>query len=505
MKRKIVSLKKAVGFVESNRKKGKKIVLCHGLFDLLHVGHIRYLKSATNYGDIVIVSILADKCIDGIENIQFNEKFRAEAIASFDWIDAVVINPEKDILEFLKLIKPDVLLEGSESNKSSEQNKIERGNRLKFLRKIGIESVIVKEDNFASTGQINRYLTQLPDNVHRYIQLFKQRYSTDNIFDIIHKMKDLRVLVIGDAILDEYQYCSTIGKSSKDPTLALRYESHDLFAGGVLAVANHAASFSDHVDMITILGENDSHETFIRSKLKENIRPTFLFKPNAPTLIKRRFIDGYSMNKLIEIYIMDDSFLDGEIENDMYESVRSRLPEYDLVLAADFGHGAINSRLKELLSHEAPFLAVNAQSNAGNRGFNNITKYSRTDYASMAEHEIRLEMRDMNGSIRQMMKTLNEKLQCHKITVTRGRKGCMIHGSDGSFVQVPSFAYQVVDRVGAGDALFALTSLAAIQNVSSELIGFIGNVGGAIAVGIMGNLKFVDRDAVTEFITNLLE
>ncbi|MBW2104336.1 MAG: hypothetical protein JRH05_17175 [Deltaproteobacteria bacterium] len=85
-------------------------------------------------------------------------------------------------------------------------------------------------------------------------------------------MASLRVLVIGDTILDEYQYCEPMGKSNKDPALTALYHSCDLFAGGALAVANHVAGFADEVHIVSVLGENDSHETFIRAQLLPNVK-----------------------------------------------------------------------------------------------------------------------------------------------------------------------------------------------------------------------------------------
>ena len=105
----------------------------------------------------------------------------------------------------------------------------------------------------------------MPEQVHQYLEFFGQRHDSAEIINVLNEMAKLNVLVIGDTILDEYQYCEVIGKSSKDPVLAMKYQSHDLFAGGVLAVANHAANFANQVKLVTVLGEQDSHEEFIRS------------------------------------------------------------------------------------------------------------------------------------------------------------------------------------------------------------------------------------------------
>lgn len=506
VEKKIVPFEKICRDLARFKKQGKKTVLCHGIFYSLHVGHMRYLKQAKNCGDIVVVSIVGDKYFkNGGDELQYDERLRAEAVASLGWIDAVIINPYSDIVQLIERLRPDVYVKGFESAENGEQARNRSEHEIESMRQLGVELITVKENSFTSTAQINRNLAAFPEEIQKYVQLFKQRYSLEEVLAAIEAMEPLKVLVVGDTILDEYRYCTAIGKSSKDPTLVLKYESKDLFAGGVLAVANHIANFVKKVDLVTTLGEIDTQEEFIRSKLERNIDPQFILRPHAPTLVKQRLIDGYSMNKLIEVYLMDDSNLGEDQERLFYNTVRAKGKECDLVVVADFGHGTISPRIKEMLSRQAVFLAVNAQSNAGNRGFNNITKYRRANYVSIAEHEIRLELRDMTGKVLPMMKSLSRKMDCPRLAVTRGRKGCMIHDrNEGEFFQVPSFARSVVDRVGAGDSFFAMTSLAAVLNVPSEIQGFLGNVAGSIAVEIMGNEKSIDKQRVLGFIYDLL-
>jgi rfaE bifunctional protein kinase chain/domain len=318
-------------------------------------------------------------------------------------------------------------------------------------------------------------------------------------------MKSKRVLVIGDTILDNYQYCEPIGKSNKDPALTVKYQSHDIFAGGVLAVANHVAGFADTTKLLTILGETDSYEDFIRSQLKPNISAEFLYQTGSRTLTKKRFIDGYSFNKLFEVYDMDDNGLPPLQIKVACDWLKRELPKYDCVIVADYGHGAISDEMVDTLCRDAKFLAVNTQANSGNRGFHTISRYHRADYVCIAEHEIRLEMRQKNGAIKPMMKVLSEKLKTSQFVVTRGRKGCLVLDTNGEFVAVPAFAKNVVDRVGAGDSFFAVTALASALGFSNEIIGFIGNVVGSIAVGILGNKKSIDKLSVGKNVISLMK
>ena len=501
-KNKVLSFDTLVVTVGEIQKQGKKTVLCYGVFGVLHIGHIRYLKKAKEYGNLLLVVITPDPKEDPSSQERF-EDMRAEALAHLDWVDVVSIDIHGSFREMIKALTPDVYVKGFESVGSADQ----KGNEIyedQLCRDLGIEYVVAKEDDFSSSDQINRYLSNFSDDTYSYVGLFKQRYSISAFELLFEQIEKLKVLVIGDSIIDDYQFCSAIGKSSKDPALALKYKHSDIFAGGVLAVANHVANFVEKVDLVTVLGEKDSYEKFILSKLKSNVSPFYVFKPNAPTLVKRRFVDGHSMNKLFEVYIMDDSLLNKEQDKELCAHFRAQLSNYDLVVISDFGHGAISRYMIDILARNAPFLAVNTQSNAGNRGFNTITKYPRADYVSLAEHEIRLEMRDMEGRLFPMIRKLSQDMSSRHFVVTRGKKGCMLTDRQGSLFQVPSFPRNVVDRVGAGDNFFVMTSLLSAVDAPGELLGFAGNVVGSLAVSVMGNKKSIDKSSVMEYIQQLL-
>ena len=119
------------------------------------------------------------------------------------------------------------------------------------------------------------------------------------------KARTTSVLFVGETIIDEYQYCESLGKSGKEPVLAVRYVSEEKFAGGVLATANQTAAFCDRIGMLTLLGGRDSHEEFVREKLDPKIDASFLYMPGARTIVKRRMVEIYPFQKLFEVYFMD--------------------------------------------------------------------------------------------------------------------------------------------------------------------------------------------------------
>lgn len=503
---KIKNLEELPAILSCYRLEGKKIVHCHGVFDLLHIGHIRYFEQARRMGDVLVVTITPDIYVDkGPYRPAFPENLRAEAVASLNCVDLVAINRWPTAEETLRLLRPDVYVKGSEFKNPSSDMTGKLVKEENVVREIGATLAFTEDIVFSSTQLINRYLTNFSQEIDKYLQLLRQRYSLQEILEIIDQLASLDVLVIGDTILDEYQYCEAIGKSSKDPILALKYQSHDLFAGGVLAVANHVANFANRVQLVTVLGEQNSYADFILSQLAPNVSTYFAVQKNAPTIIKRRFIESYSLNKLFEVYIMDDSGLSKEKDQQLCNWLRENLPKYDLVVAADFGHGAISKNMIHTLNEYAQFLAVNTQANAGNRGFHTLTRYSHADYVCLAEHEIRLLMRDLHGDLRFMMNEIAEKMGCSKFVVTRGKKGCIVRGAKDEFIEVPSFARNIVDRVGAGDAFFGITSLGAAKRIPDEILGFLGNIMGSLAVEIVGNKKSIDKLSVKKFIISLLK
>jgi bifunctional ADP-heptose synthase (sugar kinase/adenylyltransferase) len=216
-------------------------------------------------------------------------------------------------------------------------------------------------------------------------------------------------------------------------------------------------------------------------------------------------VDGYSYNKIFEVYVMDDSELNAEKDAEICRFLDDHLAQYDLVVVADYGHGTISENMVRTLCDKSKFMALNVQSNSGNRGFHTVTRYPRADYVCMAEHEIRLDMRKRNGSIRPMMEILGEKLKTYQFVVTRGKKGCLVANHKTEFVAVPAFAKSVVDRVGAGDAFLAITAMASVLGFSNEELGFLGSVVGALAVETLGNKKAIGKVGVKKNIISLMK
>lgn len=503
---KIKSIENLASIIDEKKKDGLKVVHCHGVFDLIHLGHIRHFQQARALGDLLVVTLTQDKHVNkGAHRPAFTEKLRAEALASLSVVDYVAINQWPTAVETLGILKPDAYCKGGEYRQNQVDAESNMLPEIVTAKRLDIEVVYTDDIVFSSTEILNQHFSPFSPETESWLQDFRNKYSPERIMDFLDDLRDLNVLVIGEAIIDEYVSVNAIGKSTKDPVLACQHVSTEMFAGGSLAVANHLADFCKKVDVLTYLGELDPREDFVRSSLKSSVTPHFIYKQQSPTVLKRRFVDLYSQNKLFELYFMNDQKLTPENDRHLIDKLTAIIDGFDLVIVADYGHGLMTSETIGQLCERAPFLCVNTQSNAGNRGFNPISKYPRADYVCLADHEISIETRLQQGPPRDLLMNVTKRIDCSRFTVTRGKLGSLHYDSDKGFSEAPSLATQVTDRVGAGDAVLALTSALTSLNAPWDVIGFIGNIAGAHMVTELGNRVPINKVSFCKSIISLMK
>lgn len=323
----------------------------------------------------------------------------------------------------------------------------------------------------------------------------RKRYpSYQELRQSLESMASLKVLVIGETIVDEYAYCEVNGKSGKEPTLVGEFSHIDLQAGGVLAIANHLVDFCDSVELLSGLGELESREAFVRSSLRIGVQANFATVANATTIVKRRYLDAYSKSKLLGVY--KSKHAPPTPLKAWHEKIREAAARADLVLVADYGHGLISAECAQIIAASASYLGVNCQMNSSNLGYHVVSKYPRADFVCIHEGELRLDARDQHGSVEDLMLRAQQKLDCENLLVTQGRRGTLLCNKAGSFFPSPALANKVVERIGAGDAVLALAGLGSAAKIPPEDLGVLANLAGARLVGGMGNSRCVRKESL---------
>ena len=501
---KVLTFLEMLETVEALKKEGKKIVQTHGVFDLIHPGIIQHLTSARGMGDVLIVTVIKDEDVRrGPGRPVFPETLRLMNVASLDQVDYVCLVEDKKNFDCVQRIQPDVFAKG-QAHKDRDQEvarKIFQEEKDLFWGKTEIHET--GGFAFSSTEIINRFLDIYPEDTRVFLQQFFQKYSFKEIADLFHGLEKLKVCLVGDGIIDEYHYCEPMGKAAKANLVVNRYTEDEVFAGGSFAIANHVAGVCSEVHLVTLLGEENSREQYVRDNLKPNVSAKLFFRSDGPTVTKTRFVHQYLNQKLFEINYLNDAPVNPDLEQEIIEYLESCLGEYDLVLLSDFGHGFVTQGIYEALRKHSRILAVNTQTNAANTGYNLITKYHHANLVCLDETEVRLAAHDKISAIDKIAHKIKKEIQADHLIVTLGKQGAIGIDRNGRVARTPIFSTKVVDTIGAGDAFFAFTAPCVAQDLPMDLVSFIGNAVGALAVQIVCNKRPVEKHELLEFIHSL--
>lgn len=477
--------------VRERRRQGQRVALIHGRFADASDLDRHMLRSVRASSDLVVVTVAEHH-----DGPSANE--RSDLAASLDEVDLVGVVGDPNAARSIAALEPDVYAFSSsgdaEGPTSEELDALAAaGAELFTLSRRG--DTLVEWRQRAEPGSRER---------QRFAVGLRSRFAMSDVTRGLAAMRGIKVAVFGETIIDEYAYCDAIGKSGKEPMIVNRFLSCDAQAGGVLAVANHLADFCDHVEVVSALGSVDPREAFVRAGLRPEVQPTFVTKHGSPTIVKRRYIDAYSRAKMMGVYHMDTSPIAGADEDELVAAIEGALARCDVAIVADYGHGLLTRRAVDVLTRRAGFLAVNTQLNAANAGYHVLSKYPRADYACLHEGELRLDARDLHGDLPLMLGETAKRMGTRAIMATLGRQGTMMFAEGHGIVRCPALAQVVVERIGAGDAVLAISSVALACGMAPELTSVLGNLAGAQMVAVMGNSASIRKSRLVESVRHLL-
>lgn len=462
-----------MGFIEPLRD---HTVLAHGCFDLLHLGHIRHLQEARQQGDRLVVSVTHDAHVrKGLGRPVFTAAQRREALKALGCVDDVVINDAPDAVGVIEKIRPAVYVKGIDYAEHVDEALTRE---IAAVTSYGGRFHVTRADKWSSTRIING--ERLGDEVLAYVEQARTRGFFDQIVAAFERADKLKVAFVGETIIDEYRYVTPLGKPIKECCLAtIEDKAKEAFLGGVVAAAKHADW--PHVNVIT-----NAHQG----------------------ITKTRFVDTSFNRKLFEVYSSRHIEMLGSQRALFRHALDGAVAQSDVVVVFDFGHGLLGADERQRVAG-AKFLAVNAQTNTGNFGFNPVTKYgalhSAANYVCVDEPEARLAIGAPRELLTDVVAQLWRAMHCQNLIVTNGRAGCMSYGGSWLPVHAPSFAHNGIDTMGAGDAFLAATAPLIAAGLDLEAAALVGNVAGAIKVGIIGHRRHVARDELMQSVEALLK
>jgi len=500
------SLQNLASFSKKLKLKGYKIGLCHGVFDVIHSGHLSHFEEARKKCDYLFVTITEDKFVNKGPNRPVNNHyFRAKVIESLRQIDFVGINFSPDATTSIRHIKPDFYFKGKDyKGKKDLTERLDR--EVKEIKKIKSKIIYTGSPLKSSTEIINKSFSYILDSkLTKFLEnKNKKKLLLDSLANL-KKIQNQKVLIIGDAIIDQYDTVKPLNKPLKEAILATKFLKTDIFLGGVFAAATNLSQFNNNVSICTVMGNDRDVKSKI-GNFSKKIKSKIFYENKKVTTRKRRFVDSGYNKKISEIYFMDDNILGSHNKKKIISYLKKETKKFDTVILIDYGHGFIDEDIYNILRKNSKFLSINCQTNSANLGFNLITKYPFSDFICIDEPELRLAASNNKEDIETIVsKEIRKKISCKNITITRGKKGSFSFLNSKTLNTPALISDKVIDTIGAGDVFLVVTSLLYSVKCDQLVTNIIGNIAGALKVDILGHSKSISKSNFYAILNHILK
>ncbi len=466
------------------KEKNLKIIHCHGVFDIVHPGHVRHLIYAKSLADILVVSITSDKFIKkGVYRPHVPQQLRAANLASFEMVDYVIIDDNPKPLKLISYLKPNFFSKGFEYRPSS-LSKATKEEEL-VVNKYNGKMVFTPGDVVYSSSNILE--THLPNIKYEKLHqlMSENKIDFETIKKTINKFSNFKVHILGDIIIDTYIRVSINNSHNKTPTHSVTILDEEKYTGGAAIVAKHLKAAGAEVNMTSIVGDDDLGNYIKKDLKKSDIKTNIFTDISRPTTNKIVYIaDGIRLLKV-------DKLKNAPISNELLEKISSNLKfgNYDCCIFSDFRHGIFNRSSIDILTKSIKKNKFKVADSQLASRWGNIIDFKKFDLITPNEKEARFALADQDSSI----STLSEKL--HKISGSKniilklGNKGAYCTNfSQNTLFSIDSFADMVLDPVGAGDAFLAYSTMTFLSSKSLILAGIIGSFAAACECEIDGNI-----------------
>ena len=481
--------------------------LCFGHFSVLHPGHIRYLKHAASKNLGVWVLMIGDNLLGNDIHLDgFDEGDRAEGLAALSFVDRVLILRENSIGEVLKAIKPEVFLLGREFK-----------NDMSLEMKEAIETVKLNgtavEFHAGATNYYNSSLQENSKEVESEARFRnfsraceRQAVAKEQLLNLIEKkFKETKILVIGDAIVDQYVACDALGMSAEAPVIVLKELEQEKYIGGAAIVAAHVESLGANCSYISVVGDDENGIDIKRRLEKLNVDCHLIVDSSRPTTFKIRYM--VEQQKMFRISRLEDHNLFPEVEKDLIRRLEEQIPKFDGVLVSNFGYGCItpnvlNSIRTFAAAQEVPIFGdVQCSSQMGN-----VLDFHNFDMITPTEREARTSLGNKDDGIEVLANKILEKTSTKNLVLKLGGNGFVSYATDLKANTVrqhfPALEPNPIDVAGAGDSLLAALAVSCCSGANIMEASAIAACVASQAVGSIGN-RPVDIHKIRKMIGKL--
>lgn len=486
----VEEVKKVVG----PRPRKKKVVMCHGTFDIVHPGHVRQLIYSKSKGDILVVSVTVDKFVaKGDLRPYVPQELRALNLAAFEIVDYVIIDSNPTPIENILKLEPDYFVKGFEYSVDGIHPRTRE--EMEALASYGGKMVFSPGDIVYSSTKFLSMHTPILSHEQLLVLMSEEGITFENLSQLVKRFKELKIHVVGDVIVDKYSKCSILGPSQKQAAFSVRLDESSSFVGGAGIVAKHLAALGVQTILTTVLGEDEIADFAIRDLKKSNVKVNALIDSARPTTTKERFITDEN-RLLLQVDRVDNR----EISEEILEKLCKYVRDYDssAVIFSDFRHGIFNSETIPKITQAIPLGAIKvADSQVSNR-WGNILDFARFDLITPNEREARFALGDQDTGVRPLAQKLYNRAECRYLILKLGGDGLIAYRSPGmelrEYFYINSFVNELTDVIGAGDALLAAATSALAISKNIVQASILGNLCAAIECSKLGNVPISSKE-----------
>lgn len=471
----------------SIKKQGKTVALLHGVFDLIHSGHIEYFREARRLCDILVVSITTDKYVNkGIGRPYFKIQQRVKNLKEIKLIDYIIENDHETPVNIIKKLRPNYYIKGSDYSKKENDITGNISKEIKAIKSVGGKFITTNSVLFSSTKILNTEFDTINDDLKKIIKLIDKNKISKEIRNLIKNKINKKILIIGEQIIDEYTYVQPTGKSAKNNIIASQFLNKKIFGGGTILVANIFEKFVSEVDLVTF--DNSYNNNLLKKTLNKKINRINIKDNNAKIITKNRYLDSYSEKTLFQVNTNDTLKLSSKSQLKLNKIIKDSHKKYDVIIYFNFGHGFFSNKQIKIINQKTSKNYVNCQSNSSNFGFNLVNKFKKGNCICMDSTEFRLNFQDRFSTIKQLiLKNFKLISKFKTYVITLGKNGCYIINNRKIYF-VPTININPKDATGSGDVFFSIFIIFSIlKKFNYTEIGVLSHLAGGIHASFTGN------------------
>ncbi len=461
---------------------GKTIAFVSGNFNVVHPGHLRLFDFAAACADLLVIGISRD----GGAGVVVPEHLRLESVRKITGVDHAFLMPCEPE-DFIADLQPDVVVKGKEheSRYNPETSVLENyGGKLLFssgevrFSSLDLLRQEIEDERQSSLNSVDGYLT-------------RHGVKPAGLAGLIANFRELKVVVIGDLIVDEYIACEALGMSQEDPTLVVSPFKQDRFVGGAAIVAAHARGLGANVSYFSVVGKDDVAR-YAGEKLSAYGVDAFLLDDEGrPTTLKQRF--RANSKTLLRVSHLRQHDISGKLVDKMFEQITAKLDNADLLVFSDFNYGCLPqslvTRLIKVCKERGVMMVADSQASSQ---IGDVSRFHDMVLVTPTEREARLAMHDHNSGLVVLAERLRQKSRIQNIIITLGAEGILVHAphtttDDLITDRIPAMNPVPKDVAGAGDSLLTTAAMSLAVGGTIWQAAYLGSLAAACQVRRIGN------------------